>query len=126
LVIADNVQSGLPITYEAQNNDLLDPNSIPNCGRKKLKIITENTKGINTVELAKQRANWELQLCSGKSRLINISSVGMYHLDTNKCVTLGDEYVDSDSERFVIDSLNIPIGSDNRMTITGYTNTFDS
>lgn len=125
LIVADNTISGIPIVYEALNNNLSDKNSIPNVGIKKVKRITENIKGITTLELAKQRANWELQLCSGQARLINISSVGMYHLDSNQCVELQDEYVDSDFERFIIDSINIPIGTENQMTITGYFNSFD-
>lgn len=113
VVIGDNIKnSETPIVYEAINNDLSDPNSVPNTGFKKVKQITEYTKGINTLEKAMERANYELKLCKNVSSSVEISTLALYHLDVDQVVTLEDGRLNSSAERFVINSIELPIGVD--------------
>lgn len=118
LVIGENIQnSNTPIVYEALNNDLADPNSIPNVGFKKVKKITEYTKGIDTLEKAQARGNWELKKTKAKTSSVDISCLALYHLDVNQVVILTDSYLNSTDERFLINSIELPIGVDIQSTI---------
>lgn len=119
LVIGENIKnSETPIIYEAVNNDLLDPNSVPNVGFKKVKKITEYTKGIDTEEKAKQRGNWELKKARAKYSSVEINSLALYHLDVNQIVELSDQHLKSENERFVIQSINYTIGTEIASTIS--------
>jgi hypothetical protein len=118
LVVGENIQnSETPITYEALNNDLSDPNSIPNVGFKKVKMITEYVKGIDTLEKAQARANWELKKARAKLSNVDINCLALYHLDVNQIVELTDTYLNSQKERFLINSIELPIGVDIQSTI---------
>lgn len=118
LVIGENIQNtNTPIIYEAINNDLSDPNSVPNVGFKKVKLITDYTKGIDTEEKAIERANWELKKASAKNFNVDISCLSMYHLDVNQIVTLTDDNLDANKERYLINSIDIPIGTNIQSTI---------
>ena len=118
LVIGENIKdTNTPIIYEALNNDLSDPNSIPNVGYKKVKMITEYTKGINTMTKAQERANWELRKARAKTSSVAISCLALYHLDVNQVVTLTDNYLNSNTERYLINSIELPIGVDVESTI---------
>ena len=119
LVIGENVKnSNTPIVYEALNNDLTDPNSIPNVGFKKIKKITEYTKGIDTQEKAEDRGNWELKKVKAKISSVDINCLSLYHLDVNQIVVLTDLYLNSKDERFLINSIDLPIGTDVQSTIS--------
>lgn len=113
VVIGENVKnSETPIVYEAINNDLADPNSVPNTGFKKVKQITEYTKGITTMEAAMERANYELKLVKGRSSAVEITCLALYHLDVDQAVILEDDRLNSNNERFIINSIDLPIGVD--------------
>lgn len=113
LVIGENIKnSETPIIYEAVNNDLTDPNSVPNVGFKKVKKITEYTKGIDTEEKAKERGNWELKKARAKYSSVEISCLALYHLDVNQIIELTDPYLNSESERFLIQDINFTIGTE--------------
>ena len=118
LIIGENIKNtNTPIIYEAINNDLSDPNSVPNVGFKKIKMITEYTKGIDTEEKAKERGNWELKKVKAKMSNVDINCLSLYHLDVNQIVVLSDYYLNSTDERFLINSIDLPIGVDVQSTI---------
>jgi len=117
VIIADNTQnSSIPLYYEAVNNDPSDINSVVN-SKKKVKKIVDYIKGITTVDEIEIRGEWELRKVSALGSSWSINSVPFYHLDVNQVVTVGDEYVDSDFERSLINSISIPIGTGGTMTI---------
>lgn len=118
LVIGENIKdTETPIVYEALNNDLSDPNSIPNVGFKKVKKITEYTKGIDTMQKAQERGNWELKKAKAKTSSVDISCLSLYHLDVNQIVTLEDSVLNDKSTRYLINSIDLPIGVDVESTI---------
>lgn len=118
LVIGENIKdTETPIIYEALNNDLSDPNSIPNVGFKKVKKITEYTKGIDTMQKAQERGNWELKKAKAKTSSVDISCLSLYHLDVNQIVTLEDSVLNDKSARYLINSIDLPIGVDVESTI---------
>jgi len=118
LVIGENTQTTTPIIYEANNNDPTDNNSIPNLGRKKIKIITQYTEGITSEELAKQRAEWELKNIIGKLSAVDINTIPLYHLEEDQAITLTDEYIDSNREKFIILNINLPIGTSGEASLS--------
>lgn len=121
VVIGDNIKnSETPIVYEAINNDLSDPNSVPNTGLKKVKQITEYTKGIDTMEKAMERANYELKLCKNVGSSVEISCLALYHLDVDQAVILEDDRLNADGEKFIINSIELPIGVDVESSIELY------
>jgi hypothetical protein len=113
LVVADNVNNInlLPIKAEAINNDLTDPNSVPNVGFKKTKMITEYTKGITTQQLAQDRVNWELKKVKGEQSSVTINCLPLYNLDVNQIITLTDNDLNANKERFLINNISMPIGT---------------
>lgn len=112
LVIADNTNTNFPpIKSEAINNDLTDPNSVPNVGFKKTKLITEYTKGITTQKLAQDRVAWELKKTKAKQSVVSMTCLPLYNLDVNQIITISDNKLSSDRERFLINSISMPIGT---------------
>jgi hypothetical protein len=111
-VRADNVQNAdVPIIVEVVNNDLTDPNSYPNYGIKKLYVVTEYTKGINTNDLASARANWELKNVKSRQSSITANVLPLYHLDVNDVVTITDESTNDVRTRYLIAGINTPIST---------------
>lgn len=118
LVVADNVSStSVPIVYEAINNREDDSNSVINLGRKKVKKITEYTNAINSLNLAIIRAEYELALVSRLQSSVDITCSPIYHLDVDEIITLSDEYINSDRERFLINNINFSIGTSGNGTL---------
>lgn len=118
LVIADNTNTDLPpIKSEAINNDLTDANSVPNVGFKKTKLITDYTKGITTLKLAQERVAWELKKVKAKQSIVSMTCLPLYNLDVNQIITISDNKLSSDRERFLINSISMPIGTSGSATL---------
>lgn len=118
LVIADNTNSEMPpIKAESINNDLTDPNSVPNVGFKKTLLITEYTKGITTETIAKERAEWELKKVKARQSSVSITCLPLYNLDVNQIITVSDNKLSSERERFLINSVSLPIGTSGEATL---------
>lgn len=112
-VIADNMQSsGLPIVAYAYNNNFDDPNNILSLGYTKYKVITDYTKGINTSSLAAERALYELKKTSSRQSVVTITCLPLYHLDVNNITTMTDAYINSESERLLINTITTTISAD--------------
>ena len=109
-VEADNSQDDvLPITAYVQNMDLTDPNSVPNLGHTKWYQVTDYTSGINTQQKADERVAYELAKKASLSSSLSINCSTIPHIVENTIITLTDEYVGSNQERFLVNSLSIPI-----------------
>lgn len=117
-VEADNSQDdGVPITAYAKNMDLTDPNSVPNLGYVKWYQVSEYTDGINTQQKADERVAYELAKKASMSSSLNITCLTLPHIVENTIVTLTDDYLGCNQERFLVNSLSIPISFDGTMTI---------
>ncbi len=118
-MIADNTNNTtqLPIKAEAINNDLTDPNSVPNVGFKKVKLVTDYTKGIVTQKLAQDRVNWELKKVKAKQSSVSITCLPLYNLDVNNIITLSDFNLNAEREKFLINSISLPIGTSGTATL---------
>jgi hypothetical protein len=117
-VRADNIQNAdVPIIAEVLNNDLMDPNSYPNYGIKKLYVVTEYTKGIDTNELAQARANWELKNVKSRQSAITANTLPLYHLDVNDVVTITDQSTNDVKTRYLIVSIATPISTSGQVSL---------
>jgi len=117
-VRAENLQNAdVPIIAEAINNDLTDPNSYPNYGIKKLYLVTEYTKGIDSQELADARANWELKNVKARQSSITANTLPLYHLDVNDVVTITDESTGDVQTRYLINSISTPISTSGQVSL---------
>lgn len=114
LVIGDNI-NGQIFDYQAINNNLQSPTSVPNLGFKRIKVI--NDSNINTEQRAEDRAKYELKRVMIMQSEFNVDSVPIYHLDVDKIITLTDGGLQLNKERILIDSISIPLSPSGRMSI---------
>ena len=114
-VIGANI-NGAIVKYKAQNNNLLDPNSIPNIGFERVKIMEE--PNLETQEQCQNLAEYWLKRTTASQNEISISSVPMYHLQADEIITLTDPQQNLDRERFLINSYSIPLKIGGEMSIT--------
>ena len=72
---------------------------------------------IYTQALAQDRADYELNKLAIVQQTIDIGSTFMIHLDVNNCVALDDDFFDYFDERFIIQSISIPLSINSQITI---------
>lgn len=114
IVVGANVNNGVIYSAKAENNNLLSPTSISKIGSKIHYIEDSN---IYSNILARDRAEYELNKMSMLKLSISISSTYMIHLDVNNCISISDSHFDFYDSKFVIQSINIPIGIDSKISI---------
>lgn len=112
IVIGDNI-NGQIFDATATNANSQSDTNISRIGVK-IKVIEDSI--IYTTELAEKRAEYELKRLNALQSAITITSVPMYHLDVDRVITLTDSKLGLDEERFVIQSINIPLGVGGIMT----------
>lgn len=118
-ITADNIQnSSVALYYEALNERADDKNSIINLGKKKVKVVTEYTEGIQTEEELEIRALWELQRYTLNDSSYSISSRPIFQLDVNQVVTLTDDASSTNEDRCLVLSISEPIGTSGLQNIT--------
>lgn len=72
---------------------------------------------IYTEELAQQRAEYELNRLSILQQTISIESTFMIHLDVNNCIALNDTFFDYSDNRFIIQSIGVPLSVNSTISI---------
>ena len=72
---------------------------------------------IYSQSLAQDRADYELNKLAIVQQTVEIKSTFMIHLDVNNCVALDDDFFDYFDERFIIQSISIPISTHSDITI---------
>lgn len=115
LVIGQNVNNGLIYSSEVTDTNLMSPTSVNNIGFKRQKRIED--PNINSTQLCTDRANFELKRAIAIQNEVSISSVLLYHLEVDSVITLTDDNLKFNRERFLINGYNIPFGIGQKMTI---------
>lgn len=111
LIVSDNTQNDyVPITASLDNNDPTDVNSVINGTVKKIYNVTDNIAGITTQQRAYDRARYELKKVACMQSTISLNSMPLYHLQENNVITVSDNYLSSNNERFLISGINFNIG----------------
>lgn len=113
-VIGDNV-NGAYVYHEVENVNLASPTNVYQIGRKP-EIIQDPI--INTDDLARQRAEYELKRLNLVQSALSFDSIPLYHLDVNQVVTITDDDLELSNERFLIESFRLPLGSKGTMNIS--------
>lgn len=72
---------------------------------------------ISSTQLAQDRADYELRRLSIMALSISVNSTYLINLDVNNCITVTDSKRGYFNEKFIIQSINIPIGIDSSITI---------
>ena len=75
---------------------------------KKTKVCEDTN--YYTDELCQDWANYLLKRNTILQSSLNISTIPMYHLDVNKLITITNEKNHLKQEKFLINSLSIPLG----------------
>jgi hypothetical protein len=114
MVVGDNV-NGEIYDYTATDENLLSKTSVPNVGFKRTKIIQD--QNIYSNALAEERANYELKRVIALQSAISITSIPIYHLDTDEVITLTDYYLGLSEDRFLINGFTINLKTGSQMTL---------
>lgn len=112
-VIGDNIDGDIA-TGVALNDKAISNTRYQLIG-KRTKII-EDSK-ISTDTLAQARAEYELNKIIAVQSSISLNSLPMAHLDVGKAITIFDESLELNRERFIIESISIPLTLKSQMTI---------
>lgn len=115
IVIGGNVNSTIIYSAVAENKNAKSPTKIQKIGIKNAYI---EDSSIYTQQLAQDRANYELNKISIVQLSSNLQSSYMTHLDVNNCIEISDEFLGFKNDRFIIQSLNIPISTGSVIEIT--------
>lgn len=113
-VVGNNVNDKI-YEYTAYNNNPNSPTRIDLIGRK-LKYI--ESAAVYNEERAKDYAEYKLNTLSILQLAINFSCTFLPHLDVNKVVSVTDKYFNYDRQRFIIQSITIPLSFDGVMSIS--------
>jgi len=116
-VIGSNV-NGTPVSAIAQDTDLTSPTNINLIGVRPAPVVFNSI--LSTVQECQNLANYMLKRLKVINQSISISSRPMYHLDVDAIVTQTDELQGLNRNRFLVTSINIPLG------ITGGNMTIDA
>lgn len=114
IIVGANVSSGVIYSAIAENNNPQSPTRISKIGTKNIYYEDSN---IYSNQLAQDRADYELNKISILQLGIELQSSFMIHLDVNNCIEITDEYFGFHNERFVIQSISIPINAGSIITI---------
>lgn len=114
-VVSDNV-NGAVLEYTAENNNPLSPTRIELIGKKIHPII--NSSYVFDQSGAKDYAEYILNTKSIIQTKLDFSSSLLPHLDVNNVVGITDTYFDFIRQRFIIQSLNIPLDTSSLISVS--------
>jgi hypothetical protein len=110
MVVGDNVNGNLALGI-ARNDDPSSPISTFRIGEKLAPPIQDAV--IDTDARAQDRANFEITRYASLARDVVITSIPLFHLDVDQIISVYDEDVDLHGDRFLINSLSIPLNPSN-------------
>ena len=114
-VVGTNVNDKI-YTYTAENRNPLSPTRIDYIGRKEIAPI--ETSIVHNDKSAKDYANFELNKRSIVQSGINFSCSFLPHLDVDFVCAITDEYLGFTEERFVIQSVDLPMSNEGMASVT--------
>lgn len=114
-IVGNNTNIEKIYQYTAENNNPASPTSIKNIG---LKSYYEETASVYDDDTARDYANYVLNQKSILQQSISFSCTVIPHLDVNKIITITDNFYKFSQQRFIVQSLEIPLTADTPMTVT--------
>lgn len=113
-VVGSNSNVNELFTQTATNTNPQSPTRVAVIGVRQYYLEDSN---IYSDELAQQRAEYELNRLSILQQTIQVSSTFMIHLDVNNCIAINDSFFDYTDNRFIIQSLGVPLSADSMISI---------
>lgn len=114
-VIGSNVD-GVDVSYKTQNLNLLSPTSIPNLNNFE-RIFVYQTDTISTDQQCIDLSEYILKRKTAVQNSVQINSLAMYHLNPDNIITLTDEKLGLDKERFLINDFTLQLTSNGTLSI---------
>lgn len=114
-IVGNNSDNTVTYTYTAENHNPVSKVSIENIGRK---AYYEESASVYNNDRAKDYAEYVLNNKSIAQETITFSCPLLPHLDVNKVITITDTYYKFNKQRFIIQSLTIPLDTSSKMEIT--------
>ena len=102
-------------TYTAENHNPLSPVSIENIG---IKAYYEESTSVYDYSTAKDYAEYVLNQKSILQQAMSFSCPLIPHLDVNKIITITDSFYGFEEQRFIIQSITMPLDASTSMQIT--------
>lgn len=104
------------VSYTAYNKNPMSPINVSAIGVRRMDSIEINwINGLDKQEMTnrcRDVALYNLSKNSMPKLSINFTSAIIPHLDVNRTITITDEYKELDAEKFVVNSITIPLSAD--------------
>lgn len=113
-VVSNNTNDKI-YEYTAVNNNPASPSRVDLIGTKQTYI---ESASVYSTERAKDYAEYKLNSLSMLQLSISFSCTFLPHLDVNQVVTITDSYYGYNKERFILQSITLPLSFDGTMSIT--------
>jgi hypothetical protein len=114
VIVATNVNTNVTYSAVSENTNPLSPTRVS-------KIVTNTyyleDNNISSTALAQDRADYELNKLAIVQLTNNLQSTYMTQLDVNNCISVNDSYFGFEDDRFIIQSINVPIEIDCKIDI---------
>lgn len=114
-VVGNQVNDSEIYIGNAENHNPLSPTAIEKIGRK---IYYEESANLPNQARADEYAKYVLNSKSIIQTAIAFSSTLIPHLDVNRVITITDDYYKYEQERFIIQSITMPLDSKTLMSIS--------
>lgn len=114
-VIGDNINGSI-VSAEARDTNPLSSTNVNRIGEKPHKPITQSI--IQTTQQAQDLADYILKRSIVLNNLVTITCIPMFHLDVDEIITLTDRQHGFERQRFLINSLSIPLTVGGTMSIS--------
>lgn len=114
-VVGNQVNDSEIYIGNAENHNPLSPTAIEKIGRK---IYYEESANLPNQARADEYAKYVLNSKSIIQTAIGFSSTLIPHLDVNRVITITDDYYKYEQERFIIQSITLPLDSKTLMSIS--------
>lgn len=115
--------NGIVYTGTARNTDLTSQNRINAIPKHTLYISDDK---IYSNEMAKKRAETELEKVKNIQETISLKSIVLPHMTVNKAITLTDPALNLNHARFFVSNISMPLDMKSAMTIQAYKYTQDN
>jgi len=106
---------GVAVSYKAINNSLLSPTSVNNLRFERTFFHQSDT--LSTEQQCIDLANYILKRKTAVQNTVQINSIKMYHLNPDEIITLTDEKLGLNKERFIIDSFSLSLNTSGTLSL---------
>jgi len=113
-VVGSNV-SGPTVSYKATNTNLLSPTSVNSLGFDRTFYYSKDT--ISTLQQATDLANYILKRKTAVQNSVQVNSIAMFHLNPDELITITDEKLGLNEERFLIDDYSLSLSTGGTLSI---------